>query len=147
MVSCTWTVDAPSACPIAGSDGRYMSMVNGPSPVRSDSNNVRPKVPGRSIAFIPYPSLSLAQRFDLQIRREPVELRQQRRCDRYAVAQPFFAALRTAVAGQANVFDAGEALRLAEVFHVAIDFGGEGCKRHETRDVDCDHEMPGIGFA
>jgi len=39
------------ACPIAGSDGRYMSMVNGPSAVRNDSNNVRPNVPGRSIVY------------------------------------------------------------------------------------------------
>src|SRR5580704_1082908 len=107
MVSCTWTVDAPSACPIAGSDGRYMSMVNGPSPVRSDSNNVRPKVPGRSIAFIPCPSLSLAQRLDFQLRRELVELRQQRRRDRHAVSQPFLAALGATVAGQADVVDAG----------------------------------------
>src|ERR1700688_1369153 len=107
MVSCTWTVDASSACPIAGSDGRYMSIVNGPRPVRSDSNNVRPNVPGRSIAFIPCPPLSLAQRLDLQLRRELVELRQQCWRDRHAVAQPFLAALRPAVAGQADVVDAG----------------------------------------
>src|ERR1700686_893140 len=118
MVSCTWTVDASSACPIAGSDGRYMSMVSGPSAVRNDSNNVRPNVPGRSIAFIPCPSLSLAQRFYLQLRRELVELRQQCWRDRHAVAQPFLATLRAAVAGQADFVDAGEPLRQAEVFHV-----------------------------
>src|ERR1700688_154684 len=124
-----------------------MSIVNGPSPVRSDSNNVRPKVPGRSIAFIPCPSLSLAQRFYLQLRRELVELRQQCWRDRHAVAQPFLATLRAAVAGQADVVNAGQPFRLAEVVHMAIDFGGEGGKRHETRDVDRDHEMSGIGFA
>src|SRR5580700_2172617 len=177
MVNCTWTVDAPSACPIAGSDGRYMSMVNGPSAVRNDSSNVRPNVPGRSIAFISSPvspslrakrsnpvlrrrldcfvasllamtnALSLPQRLDLQLRREPVELRQQRRRDRHAVAQPLGAALRAAVAGQPDFIDAGEPLRLAEVIRVAIDFGGECRQLHEARDVDRDHEMPGIGLA
>ena len=102
MVSCTWTVDAPSACPIAGSDGRYMSMVSGPSAVRNDSNNVR-----RESAGTEHRALSLAQRLDLQLRRELVELRQQRRRDRHAVAQPFGAALRAAVAGQADFVDAG----------------------------------------
>src|ERR1700689_5111477 len=51
MVNCTWTVDAPSACPMAGNDGRYMAVVSGPSAVRNDSNNVSEKVPGRSIIY------------------------------------------------------------------------------------------------
>src|SRR5579864_603003 len=49
MVNCTCAVDASSARPISGSDGRYMSIDIGPSAVNSDSNNVSASVPGRSI--------------------------------------------------------------------------------------------------
>src|ERR1051326_2294303 len=49
MVSCTCAVEACSASPIAGSDGKYISIDSGPSPVKSDSNKVSAKVPGRSI--------------------------------------------------------------------------------------------------
>ena len=142
MVSCTWTVDAPSACPIAGSDGRYMSMVSGPSAVRNDSSNVRLNVPGRSIVlyrsrsdfiFSSAASLSSCARSAGAIG-TPSRSRSSR-------------ALRAAVAGQADFIDAGEPLRLAKIIHMAIDFGGERRKRYETCDVDRHHEMPGIGLA
>src|SRR5579872_5342548 len=61
MVSCTCAVEACSASPIAGSDGRYMSIDSGPSPVKSDSNKVSAKVPGRSIGKDQYPGLHKAQ--------------------------------------------------------------------------------------
>src|SRR5215472_10808089 len=53
MVSCTAAVEASSAWPIAGSDGRYMSMVSGPSAVSSDSSRVSAKVPGWSMKASP----------------------------------------------------------------------------------------------
>src|SRR5690242_19849513 len=61
MVSCTCAVEACSASPIAGSDGRYMSIDSGPSPVKSDSSKVSAKVPGRSIGTNQYPGLHKAQ--------------------------------------------------------------------------------------
>src|SRR5690348_12794968 len=61
MVSCTCAVEACSAWPIAGSDGRYMSIDSGPRPVSSDSNKVSAKVPGRSIGINQYPGLHKAQ--------------------------------------------------------------------------------------
>src|ERR1700687_2772304 len=101
MVNCTCAVDASSARPISGSDGRYMSIDIGPSAVNSDSNNVSASVPGRSIGKEfqknVVGSYALAQRLYLQLRRELVELRQQRRRDRHAVAEPFGAAFAAAV--------------------------------------------------
>ena len=42
MVCWTWAADAPRLSLMAGSDGRYVSIENGPIQVRAASTNVRP---------------------------------------------------------------------------------------------------------
>src|SRR5579872_3940555 len=49
MVNCTWAVDAPKTRAISGSDGRYISVVNGPNAVSAASSAVSAKVLGRSM--------------------------------------------------------------------------------------------------
>src|SRR5579872_4780431 len=143
---------------MSGSDGRYMSIDSGPSPVNIESRIVRANVPGRSISRSPavtakklWPMkesrLALAQRFHVQLGSQFVELFEELAGDRHAGMPALVAALRAAIAGQADFIDAGQPLRLAKVADMAVDFRNESRRRHEAADIDDDQEMSGIGFA
>src|SRR5258707_929203 len=98
---------------------------------------------GRNRRLRPPPPPLLHAQFPRQL----IELRQQRRWQRHAVAQAFDTTGAAAVARQADVVDAWQPLREAQIGEMADGLGHEGRKWDEPRDVDRDHELAGVGGA
>src|SRR6266851_8622489 len=71
----------------------------------------------------------LRESCDFQLIRQLVELHDQRIRERHTVALAFLSALPAPFAGKTDHIDTRQPPRLPQILHVAIDLGGEGCKR------------------
>jgi len=90
---------------------------------------------------------SQMKRGDGKLRGERIELRDQRRRERHAIAHPILTARTSPLARHADFIDAREPLRLFEFADMAVDLGGVFGERQKARDVERNDEMAGVGLA
>src|SRR5215467_12730539 len=127
-----------------------MAMLANPSPRVASACERISLSPTSTPNGIPKPapqSRPLPQRRHPKFARQLVELREQRRRQRYAVAQTFDATVAAAIARQADAVNAGQPLRATQIGEMAISLGHKGRERNEALDVDRNHEMAGVSLA
>src|SRR5262245_33841881 len=93
---------------------------------------------------MPARSCARAKRGDGERLCELVDLRQDRRIERHAVALPLGPARRPTHAGDANIVTARQPPRRDKIANVAIDLSLERVERHEPGNIECDDELPDI---
>src|SRR3954468_12385131 len=92
-------------------------------------------------------SCPCAERRDAERLGDLVDLLHHRGTERNAVLLALDPPRKASLAGHANFVEAREPMGAGEVADVAVDFRLEQIGRHETRNIERDHELPDIELA